>query len=212
MLSGKGMIDIPIVMSGEQATGEHVYDWIFDNRNNQLIGFLVDPGGWLGGARVLAWENIKRVTPETVMVNLISPIIRLDHILAISQILKDDANITGLPLYTFHSNQLGNIADLYFDEITGTVLGYAVLESPFAPDTLNEFFVPAVEPLQLIDGTAFITDETILGLRVRQAVRTDDGFLVAATGQIITREVLDRAIAADKSRVLLEAVGLIGHD
>lgn len=50
--------------------------------------------------------------------------------------------------------------------------------------------------------------EQARGRRVMQTVRTEDGLIVAASGQIVTEPVLDRAQAYGRESALLNAVGL----
>lgn len=55
---------------------------------------------------------------------------------------------------------------------------------------------------------ANMTVEQAEGRRVMQMVRTDDGYIVAAIGQIVTPQVIERAKSYDREQALLGAVGL----
>lgn len=50
--------------------------------------------------------------------------------------------------------------------------------------------------------------EQALGRRVHQLVRTNDGLVVAAPGQIVTQQVIERSRSYKQERALLNAVGL----
>ncbi|MBD2410302.1 hypothetical protein FACHB389_30435 [Nostoc calcicola FACHB-389] len=50
--------------------------------------------------------------------------------------------------------------------------------------------------------------EEALGRRVHQLVRTNDGLVVAAPGQIVTQQVIERSRSYKQERALLNAVGL----
>ncbi|MEA5451588.1 PRC-barrel domain-containing protein [Leptolyngbya sp. CCNP1308] len=57
-------------------------------------------------------------------------------------------------------------------------------------------------------AVAGLTVEQARGRRVRHLVRTEAGSILAAPGQIVTPQVIDRAKAHHRDRLLLEAVGL----
>lgn len=46
------------------------------------------------------------------------------------------------------------------------------------------------------------------GRRVKRSVYATDGYIVAATGQIVTAQVIERAITYDRQQALLESLGL----
>ncbi|MBW4481034.1 MAG: PRC-barrel domain-containing protein [Tildeniella torsiva UHER 1998/13D] len=57
-------------------------------------------------------------------------------------------------------------------------------------------------------AVAGLTVDQAQGRRVRHLVRTEAGSILAAPGQIVTPQVIDRAKAHHRDRLLLEAVGL----
>lgn len=65
-------------------------------------------------------------------------------------------------------------------------------------------------PLSERFGTtiAGFTVEQAQGRRVKQAVYTSDGYIIAAQGQIVTPQAIERAKANHRESALLEAVGL----
>jgi uncharacterized protein YrrD len=69
-------------------------------------------------------------------------------------------------------------------------------------------------PLSERIGTvvAGLTVEQAQGRRVRQAVYTPEGYIIAAQGQIVTPQAIERAKANHREAALLEAVGLSSND
>lgn len=61
---------------------------------------------------------------------------------------------------------------------------------------------------KLQGAVAGLTVEQAMGLRVQQSVRTSDGYIIAAPGQIVTATVIERAKADHQESALLDAVGL----
>lgn len=58
------------------------------------------------------------------------------------------------------------------------------------------------------NAIAGLTVEQAQGRRVKQAVYTSDGYIIAAQGQIVTPQAIERAKANHRESALLEAVGL----
>ena len=61
---------------------------------------------------------------------------------------------------------------------------------------------------RLQGAVAGLTVEQALGQRVQQSVRTPEGYIIAAPGQIVTATVIERAKAAHQESALLDAVVL----
>ncbi len=61
---------------------------------------------------------------------------------------------------------------------------------------------------KLQGAVAGLTVEQALGRRVQDSVRTADGYMIAAPGQIVTATVIERAKTAHQESALLDAVGL----
>jgi uncharacterized protein YrrD len=65
---------------------------------------------------------------------------------------------------------------------------------------------------RLSSAIANIGIEQALGRRVQQVVRTNNGIIIAAPGQIVTNAVIDRAKTYHKEQAILNAVGLSSSD
>jgi uncharacterized protein YrrD len=61
-------------------------------------------------------------------------------------------------------------------------------------------------------AVASVTVEQTKGQRVRQMVQTEDGYIIAAVGQIVTPLVIERAKTHGQEQALLQAVGLTTTD
>lgn len=57
-------------------------------------------------------------------------------------------------------------------------------------------------------AVASLTVEQAEGRRVKQMVQTEDGYIIAAPGQIVTAQVIERAKTYNREQALLVAVGL----
>jgi uncharacterized protein YrrD len=245
MRKGSDLIGKPVVTfdTGEQF--EKIQDLLFDQTSNQLLGFVVDEGGWFSGARVLPINRIQALGPDTVIVPDRKAVIPADTDQVIRRILERNNVLRGTRIVTTDGKELGTLVDLYFDEQTGMVEGYEVSGGIFADAVSGRAFVPAPHAIKIGQDVAFVPPETAqmmeeqvgglrgaaqsaadsvsntvtantvdqtAGRRVREVVRTDQGLIIAAPGQIVTEQVINRARTYHKEQELMDATGLSTGD
>ena len=160
MRKGSDLIGKPVVSfdAGEQF--EKIQDLIFDQNNNQLLGFVVDEGGWFSGARVLPLNRIQAVGPDAVIVPDKNAVIAADNEPTFRKILERNNILKGTKIITTDGKDLGTLVDLYFDEQTGAVEGYEASGGIFADAVSGRSFVPAPHTLKIGEDVAFVPPET----------------------------------------------------
>lgn len=256
MRKGSDLIGKPVVSFDTGEEFETIQDLIFDQHNNQLLGFVVDEGGWFSGARVLPLNRVQALGPDTVIVPTKQAVVPADNEPTFRKILERNNVLKGTKIITTDGKDLGQLNDLYFDEETGTVEGYEASGGLFADAVNGKSFVPAPHTLKIGEDVAFVPPETAQlmeeqvgglkaaaqtaadsvssaaataqdslstavtataveqaeGRRVTQAVRTDQGMIIAAPGQIVTEQVINRARTYHKEDELMSAVGMSTAD
>jgi uncharacterized protein YrrD len=245
MRKGSDLIGKPVVAydTGEQF--EKIVDVIFDQHSNQLLGFLVDEGGWFKNARVLPLRGVQVIGPDAVIVPSKTTVVNSETVSEIHRILERNNVLKGTKIMTTDGRDLGELADLYFDEQSGAIEGYEVTGGVFADAYSGRAFVPAPQTLKIGQDVAFVPPEITQlmeeqsggikaavesagerleetassltldqarGRRVQHAVRTEQGLIIAAPGQIVTDQVLARAQTYHKEQELLGAVGMSAGD
>ena len=231
MLKGSDVIGIPIrLLDSAEATGERVQNWILDTDMHEVLGFLVAQGGWAGSARVLLWENIESITPQHMVTACRTPIIEIGQVMKVKHALENQQTIIGLHIVTRSNENLGQIVDLYFDETDGTVRGFATVDGRYANNGFSSIFIPVSRTFEQVhnmllvenavvqqirpasddrsDGATGYSIEDARGRRSDRAVRSDEGTIIVATGQIVTDDIIRAARQADRADELLDAVGL----
>ncbi|MGL5081100.1 MAG: PRC-barrel domain-containing protein, partial [Microcoleaceae cyanobacterium] len=160
MRKGQDIIGKPVVAydSGEKL--ETISDLIFDQGSNQLLGFLVDEGGWFSDAKVLPIGQVKAIGLDAVIVASKEAITTANNIPAIKQVLERNNILKGTRIMTLDGRDLGNMIDLYFDAQTGSVEGYEVSGGLFADAYSGRSFVPAPDTLKIGEDVAFVPSET----------------------------------------------------
>jgi len=237
MLRGSDFIGIPLTFRTDHGreVSERVKDWIFDVQANQLLGFLINHGGWSGGARVLMWQNVHSVTPGSIEIEYCSPVIDISQVMRVKRVLESRTRLIGTEVISRQGENLGEIVDAYFHEDSGQLCALATSGGMFADEHFYPTFVPVSRPLKVINGVAVATREMVagtqgngvdtpsfdpddnlesrilatIGYRVRYDVRDEHALLVAAADQIVTHQIVDEARRANREEDLLRAVGLV---
>ena len=288
MLKGSDTIGLPVVTfdTGEQI--EKVTDVVFNHESGQVVGFLVDEGGWFSAARVVPFDSVQSVGPDALVVSSKGAVVDASGIPEVARILKRDNVLKGTKIMTTDGRDLGSMRDLYYDEATGRIEGFDVSGGLFADAYQGRSFVPAPQTINIGEDVAFVPSETAdlmkeqvggikgaaqslgekikegaeaagekvqegaqavgekvqagtaaageklragadaareglekvgaaasgtlleeaKGKRVREPVRDRNGYFLAAPGQIVTEQVIERARSNNQEQALLAAVGL----
>jgi uncharacterized protein YrrD len=160
MYKGKEMIGKPVVSYDAGEKFDAVKDLIFDQDSNQLLGFLVQESGWLRPAKVLLLKDVKAIGVNAVIATSKSAIVNGHKIPEVDQILEHNTILKGTQILTVNGQNLGVVADLYFDEHTGNIEGYEVSGGLFADAYSGRSFVPALQTLKIGRDVAFVPAQT----------------------------------------------------
>lgn len=175
MIKGKDILNRSIVAVSTGEKIDRVHDVIFDHQANQVLGLLVDEGGWFSAAKVVPFERIRSVGEDAVMIGSADDVTTTREDGRLKEALDSKASLIGLTLLTTDGQNLGRIADVFFDEHTGQVEGYEATGGLFADLSSGRTFVPAPESVQI--GT----DTAIVPISVAQAMQEqEDGGLKGA--------------------------------
>lgn len=161
MRKGTDVIGKPVVTFDTGRVVDHVKDIIFDHHRNEVIGLLVDEGGWLSTARSIPMGNVRAIGGDAVLIEKRDDIKRGDEIPVVREVLdRKQGALKGLKLMTTDGRDLGTMIDLFFDEHTGRVEGYEVSGGIFSDAYSGRSFVPAPRGVRLGDEVAFVEPET----------------------------------------------------
>lgn len=159
MRKGKELIGKTIVALDGGQKLDSVRDLVFDPQAGQLLALLIDEGGWFRAARVLPFTQIRSIGDDAVVVESHDAIVSASTLERVPEILADDNTLIGTTLMTTDGKNLGKLADLYFDEQTGRVVGYDVTGGVFADLATGRSFVPAPQTLNIGKDVAFVPPE-----------------------------------------------------
>lgn len=145
------------------STGERiarVQDLIFDQNDNQLLGFLVDEAGLFRSARVVSLSVVKAIGMDAIVVPDESSIVSAKSDPRIENVLNHSLILKGNRIVTADGRYLGSVVDLFFDEQTGTVEGYETSGGLFADAYSGRSFIPAPNTIKIGREFTFVPPET----------------------------------------------------
>lgn len=160
MFKGNDVIGKPVITFSDGEKIEKVYDILFDQSTNHIVGFLVDEGGWFTSARVLPLASVRKIGEDAVIIDNADAIISAEENPQAEAILSHDNILKGTHVMTEDGKDLGVMKDLCFDEVSGKVAGYEVSGGMFADAYNGRPFVPAPDTIKIGKDVAFVPVET----------------------------------------------------
>jgi sporulation protein YlmC with PRC-barrel domain len=186
---------------------------------------------------VVPFSSVVRFGPSAVMVDGSAGVVPASSDARVNEILGRKGTLLGSTVVSEGGEELGTVADLYFEEVTGRVVGYEVsggrlrdvtAGSSFLPfesiRTVGEDIVVATDDARAAtaqdgrspDGPQGGRDEaagaapkpTLVGSRSRTDLLDRSGSVIVASGQVITDDTVERARAAGVSEDLYDAAGI----
>ncbi|WP_102125705.1 PRC-barrel domain-containing protein [Deinococcus planocerae] len=156
MIKGKELLGRPVIAidSGERL--ETVRDLVFDHQANQVLGILVDEGGFFRAAKVVPFEAIRSVGEDAIMVDSSHSVTTTREDGRLAEVLDSKVSLVGMTLLTTDGQNLGKIADVFFDEHSGRVEGYEATGGIFSDLSSGRTFVPAPEHVQIGEDAAIV--------------------------------------------------------
>ncbi|MEF2279696.1 PRC-barrel domain-containing protein [Deinococcus sp. YIM 134068] len=169
MLKGKELLGRPIIAieSGEKI--ETVRDLVFDHQANEVLGLLVDEGGWFRAAKVVPFEAIRSIGEDAIMIGSPEEITSTREDGRLADVLDSKTSLVGMTLLTTDGQNLGKIADVFFDERTGQVEGYEATGGIFSDLSSGRTFVPAPENVQIGQDAAIVPISVAAAMQEQEA-------------------------------------------
>ncbi|WP_161881726.1 PRC-barrel domain-containing protein [Deinococcus alpinitundrae] len=156
MIKGKDMIGRTVVALSNGSHIDKVHDLVFDHDANQVLALLVDEGGWFRSARVVPFESVRSIGEDAVMISDEDDVVSARDDSRIADLLDTKVGLIGLQLLTTDGRELGKIADVYFEEVSGKVVGYEATGGLFSDLSSGRTFVPAPESVSIGDNAAIV--------------------------------------------------------
>lgn len=126
MRKGKTVIGQDVFSLADGRRVHSVKDLVVSEDHDTIVALLVDEGGLLGTSTIVPIESVHRFGPDAVMVEDGSAVIPASADERVAATLDRNVTLLGTPVLTTEGKRVGQIGDMYFDEVSGEILGYEV--------------------------------------------------------------------------------------
>ena len=169
MQKGKEVIGRKVVTLDGGERVDSVRDLIFDEQGNRVLALLVDEGGWFHAAKVIPFSSVRSIGEDAVMIASADDVVSARDDSTISAAMESKSGLAGLNLLTSDGKELGRIADVFFDETSGQVVGYEATGGLFSDLSSGRTFVPAPESVTIGAEAAIVPPSVALAMEEQEA-------------------------------------------
>ncbi|ULH16142.1 PRC-barrel domain-containing protein [Deinococcus sp. KNUC1210] len=202
MLKGKELIGRNLVTLDGGERVDSIHDLIFDEQGNRVLALLIDEGGWFHAAKVLPYTSVRSVGEDAVMIDAAADVVNANDDATVSAAMQNKVGLIGLNLLTTDGKELGRISDVFFDEMTGRVVGYEATGGLFSDLSSGRTFVPAPESITIGAEAALVPPEVAQAMQEQEA-----GGLQGALGSVASSVKDAAGTVADRAREVAGNVG-----
>jgi uncharacterized protein YrrD len=155
MLKGKSVIGKEVL---SRASGEKlpsIKDLIIAKDHSGIVALIVDEGGLFGSAKVVPIEKVTSFGKDVVVVTGNDAVVTADEHLASKESLESKNKLIGKRVFTEQGEEQARIADIFFDESSGRIVGFELTESA-SDDVPKEHAYLPVEDVISIGADAMV--------------------------------------------------------
>lgn len=163
MRKGKTVIGQDVFSLADGRRVHSVKDLVVSEDHDSIVALLVDEGGLLGTSTIVPIESVHRFGPDAVMIEASSAVIPASADERVTATLDRKVTLLGTPVVTTEGERVGQIGDMYFDEVSGEILGYEVSGGTLGDVMRGTSWLP-LTAIEVIGPDAIIATPEAAGL------------------------------------------------
>jgi len=136
MLKGRELLSLPVVTLKDRTQIGEVKDLIYDYSKNKIIGYLIEPAGWIRDGKGFLHGDVVRREDDCLIINDESVVRKISTIPELKEFQNKKNDLRGLRVEHEDGHIIGVIQDLVVDGETGEILGYEISDG-IIQDLLN---------------------------------------------------------------------------
>jgi uncharacterized protein YrrD len=145
MRKGKSLIGKDVLALDDGSKLQKVNGVIVDPGGQRLVALVVDEGSLMSSTKVVPIEEISSFGRDAVVVEGHASIVTTADAPGLKEIVDQSEKIVGKKVFTITGDEQGTIADIYFDEPSGKVLGYEVSGGLLGDAAKGTSYLPSEE-------------------------------------------------------------------
>jgi len=199
MRKGKSIIGLKVITQSDGVKLGSVRDLIFDDAGDSVLALLLSEKDLFGliDAQIVPWEQIQSIGRDAVVVQSSASKIKAGDDERVRGVMNRNTSLSGTRIYTTDGQNLGTLADMFFDETSGRVEGYEI-SGGFVADTMSgKQFLPAQCTISLGIDVAFVAPEVADEL---EAKRQNEPHGLHGTASTVAAKVSE-SLGAAKEKV-----------
>jgi uncharacterized protein YrrD len=160
MLKGKSIIGKEILSLAEGVKLDKVNDVVVDPEGRRLVALVVSEGGFMSSSRVVPVGRVASFGKDAVVIESAEAIISASSDPELRELVEREDKILGKTVYTTSGDEQGSIADIYFQETTGEVVGYEISGGMLGDAAKGRSYLATEEITAIGDDVIYVEPET----------------------------------------------------
>lgn len=161
MRKGKSIIGLNILSQTDATELGKVRDLVFDHDTDELLALLVSEKDLFGliDAQVVPWSEVRAIGPNAVMVSSLESKIKAGDFPRVKEVMNRETALSGTRIVTTDGREIGTLADMYIDEVSGKIVGYEVSGGFFSDTLSGKRFMEAIPDMPIGKGVAVVPSD-----------------------------------------------------
>jgi uncharacterized protein YrrD len=160
VLKGKSIIGKDILSLAEGVKLDKVNDVVVDPEGRRVVALVISEGGFMSSSRVVPVGRVSSFGKDAVVIESAEAIIAASTDPELSDFVERDDKIIGKTVYTTSGDEQGSIADIYFQEATGEVVGYEISGGLLGDAARGRSYLATEEITAIGDDVIYVEPET----------------------------------------------------
>jgi len=164
MRKGKSVIGKDILSLAEGARLDKVNDVVVEPGGRRVVALVVSDGGFMSSSKVVPIDLVSSFGKDAVIIESAESIVATDADPELRAVVEGDDKILGKNVFTTTGDEQGSIADIYFEETTGDVVGYEITGGMLGDAARGRSYLATDEITAIGDDVIYVEPETAAAL------------------------------------------------
>ena len=160
MRKGKSIIGKEILSLAEGVKLDKVSDVVVDPDGRRVVALVVSEGGFMSSSKVVPIAEVSSFGKDAVVIASAASIVAASNDPGLRELVDREDKILGKTVYTTTGDEQGSIADIYFQESTGDVVGYEVSGGMLGDVAKGRTYLATEEISAIGDDVIYVEPET----------------------------------------------------